>query len=288
MVDVSIIGAFLAGLVSFLSPCVLPLVPGYISMLSGIGVEQLKEGKAPRGGLLWSALAFVIGFSTVFITFGASASAVGSFLLRNRASLAPVAGALILMFGLHLTGWLAKISIRAGLFIGGALLALAGILLLRPAAFGAWLKPIHFFSVSLIFLLGPSLTRWLNRDVRFRNLGGQPGPFSGFLMGFAFAFGWTPCIGPILASVLAVAATKETVGQGVFLLACYSAGLAIPFLITALGIGGFLKFYQKFRRHLHTVEVFSGALLLVVGALVFLNRLTWLSGKLGFLNKFAL
>src|SRR5580700_6180326 len=285
--DVSILAAFLAGLVSFLSPCVLPLVPGYISMLSGIGVEQLKEGKTPRAGLVTSALAFVTGFSVVFISFGASASAVGSFLLRNRASLAPIAGAFIVLFGLHLTGLLAKISVRAGLLIGGALVAAGIALSLRAGLLPTWLKPIHFFGVSLIFLLGPSLTRWLNRDVRFRNLGSQPGPFSGFLMGFAFAFGWTPCIGPILASVLAVAATKDTVGEGIFLLACYSAGLAIPFLATAFLIGGFLKFYQKFRRYLHTVEVLSGALLLMVGTLIFLNRLTWLSGKLTFLNQFA-
>jgi cytochrome c-type biogenesis protein len=287
MEGISIFGAFVAGLISFLSPCVLPLVPGYISMLSGIGVEQLKEGKTPRGGLLWSALAFVIGFSVVFISFGASASAVGSFLLRNRASLAPVAGAFILMFGLHLTGLLAKISIRAGLVVGAILVALGGVLSFHAGLLGVTPKPIHFFSAALIFLLGPSLTRWLNRDVRFHNLGGQPGPFSGFIMGFAFAFGWTPCIGPILASVLAVAATKDTVGEGIFLLACYSAGLAVPFLITALGIGGFLRFYQKFRRHLHTVEVFSGVLLLLVGALIFVNRLTWLSGKLTFLNQFS-
>jgi cytochrome c-type biogenesis protein len=287
MEGISIFGAFVAGLISFLSPCVLPLVPGYISMLSGIGVEQLKEGKTPRGGLLWSALAFVIGFSVVFISFGASASAVGSFLLRNRASLAPVAGAFILMFGLHLTGLLAKISIRAGLLVGAILVALGGLLSFRAGLLGVTPKPIHFFSAALIFLLGPSLTRWLNRDVRFHNLGGQPGPFSGFIMGFAFAFGWTPCIGPILASVLAVAATKDTIGEGIFLLACYSAGLAVPFLITALGIGGFLRFYQKFRRHLHTVEVFSGVLLLLVGALIFVNRLTWLSGKLTFLNQFS-
>src|SRR5271154_7363714 len=109
----SIVAAFIAGLVSFLSPCVLPLVPGYVSMLSGIGVEQLKEGQTPRGGLLSSALAFVVGFSIVFITFGASASAVGSFLVRNRSLLAPVAGALILLFGLHLVGLLVKISVRA-------------------------------------------------------------------------------------------------------------------------------------------------------------------------------
>ena len=132
------------------------------------------------------------------------------------------------------------------------------------------------------------MTRWLNRDVHLRNVGGKsPGIVSGFLMGFAFAFGWTPCIGPILASVLAVAATKDTIGQGVLLLACYSAGLAIPFLLTALGIGRFLKFYQRFRKHLHTVEVFSGVLLLVVGGLIFVNKLTWLSGHLSFLNRFA-
>ncbi len=125
------------------------------------------------------------------------------------------------------------------------------------------------------------LTRWLNRDVHLRNMGGsKPGMVSGFLMGFAFAFGWTPCIGPILAGVLAVAATRDTIGQGVLLLSFYSAGLAIPFLLTALGIGRFLRFYQRFRRHLHTVEVVSGVLLLAIGALIFVNQLTWLSSKL--------
>jgi cytochrome c-type biogenesis protein len=286
--EVSIFAAFVAGLVSFLSPCVLPLVPGYISMLSGIGVEQLKEGQAPRAGLLGSALAFVLGFSIVFITFGASASAVGSFLVRNRNLLAPLAGALIVLFGLHLVGLLAKITVRVGLVIGVIMVALGVALSLRPGLLGASIKAVQVYALSVIFLLGPSMTRWLNRDVHFRNMGGKPGALSGFLMGFAFAFGWTPCIGPILASVLGIAATRETVSQGVFLLACYSAGLAIPFLLTALGIGGFLKFYQRFRRYLHTVEVFSGVLLLAVGGLVFFNRLTWLSGKLTFLNKFSL
>jgi cytochrome c-type biogenesis protein len=285
--DVSIFTAFVAGLVSFLSPCVLPLVPGYISMLSGIGVEQLKQGRTPRGGLLGSALAFVLGFSVVFITFGASASAVGSFLVRNRSLLAPLAGALILLFGLHLVGGLVKISLRVGAVIGILLVAVGVSLSLRPGWAGASFKAAHLYSVALIFLLGPGLTRWLNRDVHFRSLGGQPGIASGFLLGFAFAFGWTPCIGPILAGVLAIAATRETIGEGVLLLACYSAGLAIPFLLTAVGIGGFLRFYQRFRRHLHTVEVFSGVLLLAVGGLVFVNRLTWLSGKLAFLNRFS-
>lgn len=287
MIDVSIFAAFLAGLVSFLSPCVLPLVPGYISMLSGIGVDQLKEGEGSRGGLLSSALAFVIGFSIVFIAFGASASAVGTFLVRNRGLLTPLAGALIVLFGLHLVGLLSKIPVGAGAVIG-ILLAAAGVFLwLRPALSSPSLKAVHFFSAAIIFLLGPLLSRWFNRDIHFRNVGGRPGIASGFLMGFAFAFGWTPCIGPILAGVLAIAATRETVGQGVFLLSVYSAGLAIPFLITALGVGGFLRFYQKFRRHVHAVEVLSGVLLLAVGGLVFLNRLTWLSGKLAFLNRFS-
>jgi cytochrome c-type biogenesis protein len=286
MMEVSIFAAFVAGLVSFLSPCVLPLVPGYVSILSGIGVEQLKEGEAPRG-LMASAFAFVIGFSIVFITFGASASAVGTFLRQNRNLLAPLAGSLILLFGLHLIGCLVKISVRAGIAVG-ILFVLAGVALnLRPGLAGPSVKAVQIYSLSLIFLLGPVMTRWLNRDVHFRNLGGQPGTISGFLMGFAFAFGWTPCIGPILAGVLAIAATQETVGQGIFLLTCYSAGLAIPFLLTAFGIRRFLKFYQRFRRHLHTVEVCSGVLLLAVGGLIFVNRLTWLSGKLSILNVFS-
>ncbi len=288
MVDVTIFAAFLAGLVSFLSPCVLPLVPGYVSMLSGIGVEQMSEGQGDRASVLGSAFAFVLGFSIVFITFGASASAMGEFLLKNRTLLAPVAGSLILLFGLHLTGLLGKISIVLGALIGIVLAAGGAFVAMKPGLLGERIHPIHLFAVSVIFFLGPFLTRWLNRDIHFRKLGGKPGAFSGFLLGFAFAFGWTPCIGPILAAVLAMAATHQTILQGVFLLAVYSAGLAIPFLLTAIGIGRFLKFYKRFRRHMHVVEVCSGVLLLAIGGLVFMNRLTWLSGKLNFLNRFSL
>src|SRR5260370_14461360 len=123
MTDVSIFGALLVGLVSFLSLCVLPLVPGYVSMLSGIGMEELRQGQTPRAGLFGSALAFVVGFSTVFITFGASASAVGQFLRENRALLAPVAGALILLVGLHLIGLLAELKFAVGVGIGVVLVA---------------------------------------------------------------------------------------------------------------------------------------------------------------------
>jgi cytochrome c-type biogenesis protein len=285
--DVSVGGALVAGVVSFLSPCVLPLVPGYISMLSGVGVEQLRQGQAPRRTLLATSLAFVLGFSIVFIAFGASASAVGQFLVRNKTLLAPVAGAVIVLFGLHLVGWLGQLEQKLGLALGGVLVAGAVLLQIKRDLLGGLLEPVHLASVAVIFLAGPALSQLLTRDVRLRDVGDRPGLLGGFLMGFAFAFGWTPCIGPILASVLLVAATKETVGQGVFLLTVYSAGLAIPFLLTAVGIGSFLKFYLQFRRHLHTVEVLSGVLLLFVGGLVFANRLTWLSGKLAFLNYFA-
>jgi cytochrome c-type biogenesis protein len=284
---VSILAAFVAGIVSFLSPCVLPLVPGYISMLSGLGVEQLQKGEKPQGHLLASAGAFILGFSVVFIAFGASASAIGQFLLRNKSLMAPVAGAIILLFGLHLIGWLVKISIKTGLLIGLVLVAAAVAVGIWPGLTGARFTPVHFASLSIIFFFGPVLSHWLNRDIHFRHMGGQPGVWSGFLMGFAFAFGWTPCIGPILAAVLALAATQQTVLEGVGLLAVYSAGLALPFFLTALGISRFLGFYKRFRRHLHAVEVFSGVLLLLVGVLIYLNRLTWLSGKLSFLNTFS-
>jgi cytochrome c-type biogenesis protein len=275
---------FVAGLISFLSPCVLPLVPGYVSMLSGVGVDQLKEGQGSTSKLLSSALSFVIGFSAVFITMGATASAVGQFLLKNRNLLAPIAGALIILFGLHLIGWLVKISVRVGVMVGVILVAIGAFLAFRGDAH-LFLKPVHFYAASLIFLFGPSLTRWLNRDVHMNNVGGnQPGMVSGFLLGFAFALGWTPCIGPILTTVLAIAATREKVTEGIILLTLYSAGLAIPFLLTAVGIGRFMKFYQKFRRHLHTVEVFSGVLLLAIGGLIFMNGLTFISGHIQGLN----
>src|ERR1700720_35111 len=197
--QISILAAFVAGLISFLSPCVLPLVPGYVSMLSGIGVEQLRRGEKSRGSLLMSSFAFFVGFSGGFVAFGASASAVGQFLLQNKSLLAPFAGAIIVLFGLHLIGLLGRIPVRAGLIVG-AVIAAAGLAMWMrlgedaPRFFG----PAQLISVSLIFLAGPMLTRWLNRDVHFRNLGGQTkqdtdaGPFagvlSGFLLGFAFAF----------------------------------------------------------------------------------------------------
>jgi cytochrome c-type biogenesis protein len=202
--------------------------------------------------------------------------------------LAPIAGALIVLFGLHLVGVLIKITPRIGIILGVILVALGVVSLLRHEPLVLNLGAAHFFSLSVIGFAGPWLARWLNRDVHMRSKATQPGIWSGFLMGFAFAFGWTPCIGPILATVLALAAASDTVSRGVLLLAIYSAGLAVPFLLTALGISQFMRFYKNFRKYLHVVEVFSGVLLLFIGGLVFVNKLTWLSGKLTFLNKFSL
>src|SRR5271154_5652244 len=270
---------FAAGLGSFLSPCVLPLVPGYLSMLSGVGVDKLREGEGNTSKLFSSALAFVIGLSAVFITMGATASAVGQFLLTHRDLLAPIAGAVIILFGLHLIGWLIKLPVRAGLIVGVILVAIGVVLNLRTAESGV--KPIYFYAASLIFLFGPALTRWLNRDVHMRDVGGKnPGIVSGFLLGFAFALGWTPCIGPILTTVLAIAASRGSVRDGIILLTLYSAGLSIPFLLTAVGVARFMKFYQKFRKHLHTVEVCSGVLLLLIGGLIFTNALTLISSHI--------
>jgi cytochrome c-type biogenesis protein len=238
--ELSIPIAFLAGVVSFLSPCVLPLVPGYLSMISGASIEELRKEVSRElfRRVLRNSLAFIVGFTVVFVLLGASATWVGKFLLAQRTTFNIIAGIIVVIFGLHLTG-LVKIP-----------------LLYREAR--------------------------LDAGAPRRSLGGA------FLMGFAFAFGWTPCIGPILAAILALAAQRETVFQGMFLLAVYSAGLAIPFLLTSLGLGTFLRFYGGFRKHLQAVEVASGVLLIALGTLMAFNKLTIISGYFSFLNRFAL
>ena len=238
--NLSIPIAFIAGVVSFLSPCVLPLIPGYISMLSGESIDALRANASGSlvGRIFANSIAFVIGFSVVFITLGASASAVGRFLLSQRSLFNIIAGIIIIIFGLHLTG-LVKI----------------------PFLYRA---------------------KQMETGAPKRGLAGS------FLLGFAFAFGWTPCIGPILTGILAVAATRDTVFRGMFLLAVYSAGLAIPFLLTGLGLSQFLKFYGRFRKHLQAVEVASGVLLIGLGLLMAFNKFTMLSGYLTFLNRFTL
>lgn len=233
------IAAFVAGLISFLSPCVLPLVPGYVSLISGAGVEELKaqESQLLRKLMLNSA-AFIVGFSVVFITLGAISTEVGQLLAMYKSRLSVVAGIVIILFGLHLTG---------------------------------------IFKIKALYA-----------DARLHSVKGGSTPWGAFVIGFAFAFGWTPCVGPILAVILGFAAAQDSVFKGIILLAVYSLGLAVPFLLTSLGIQRFLKFYGRFRAHMHALEVASGILLIALGGLLVFGRFTLLSNYLSFLNRFAL
>ena len=233
------IAAFFAGLISFLSPCVLPLVPGYVSLISGAGVEELK---APEAHLMQrvmvNSIGFILGFSVVFITLGAISTEIGQIAARYKHTLSIVAGVVIIIFGLHLTG---------------------------------------------IFQI-----KWLLQDTRLHRVKGSSTPIGAFVIGFAFAFGWTPCLGPILTAILTLAGEQDTLVKGVLLLGVYSLGLAVPFLLTSLLMERFLKFYSRFRSHMHALEIASGGLLIALGVLLVIGRFTLISSWLSFLNRFAL
>jgi cytochrome c-type biogenesis protein len=233
--------AFAAGLISFLSPCVLPLVPGYISIVSGSSLDQLKaHGK--QGSLLrtvlMNSITFIVGFSITFVILGASATWLGQVLVSWRQLLDRIAGLILIVFGVHVLG---IVKINA-----------------------------------------------LYQDKRFHNVDAPRGAAGSLLMGLAFAFGWTPCLGPILAGILAIASTKQTVSEGMFLLGVYSAGLGIPFLLTSLALNQFLSFYSRFKKHFHAVEMVSGALVIAVGIMMVTGSLTRLATWFSFLNRFAL
>ena len=216
MPDVSYPWAFVAGLLSFLSPCVLPLVPPYLSYLAGATLDQLSDDadSATHRRALTAAVFFVLGFTTVFVALGASASLIGALVRQYMDVLAMIAGVLIIIMGLHFLG----------LFKIGFLYREARVQVNKPAGF-----------------------------------------FGAYIMGLAFAFGWTPCIGPILGAILSFASSGDTVLYGASLLAVYSAGLGIPFLIAAFAMGPFVRFLKKFRAHLGTVEKVMGVLLILTG-----------------------
>jgi cytochrome c-type biogenesis protein len=231
MENVSLFAAFVAGLFSFISPCVLPLIPGYLSFISGVTLEEMRGGGAAgtvAPGTRWrtfvSSLAFVFGFSLVFIALGASATAIGGFVFSRLSLLSKIAGVLIVLFGLHTMGLL-KIS-------------------------------------------------WLYAEKRVQTTRKPTSLVGAMLVGVAFAFGWTPCIGPILAAILTIAAGQDTVMKGIELLAVYSLGLGIPFMLTSLAINQFFAAFARIRRYYLAIEVASGALLVVIGVLIFTNRFT--------------
>lgn len=220
--------AFAAGLLSFLSPCVLPLVPGYISLISGVSVDRLKEGTSARAAVILNSLAFNAGLSLIFLALGTTAGLVGATVLSNP-WVRIIGGAVIIGFGLQLIG------------------------VLKIAA--------------------------LYRDTRVFSEEKPRGALGSFTLGLAFAAGWTPCIGPILGGIIGLAATSGGWRSGLILSAFYSAGLAVPFLLTGLGINKFLGFYSNFRKHLHKVEVVSGVILILIGLLVMTNRVTLLASS---------
>lgn len=217
MADISFLAALVAGLVSFLSPCVLPLVPPYLVYLAGASLERMAGGEAvarARTDTVIASICFVLGFTTVFVALGASATAIGGLIRAWSGTLATIAGVVIIIMGLH--------------FLGVTRLAF-----LMQEKRVAVSKPVSLWGA--------------------------------YVMGLAFAFGWTPCIGPILAAILAVAASESTVTRGASLLAVYSLGLGIPFVIAAFAIQPFAAFLARFRTHLHRVEQVMGVLLIITG-----------------------
>ena len=226
---VNIFIAFAGGLLSFLSPCVLPLVPGYISLMSGISIDHLKNvGSGARRAVILNSLAFNAGLSVIFLALGSTAGLLGSAIISNP-WVRIIGGLVIIVFGLHLIGLL-KI-------------------------------------------------KYLYKDTRQFSSEKPRGMLGSLTLGIAFAAGWTPCIGPILGGIIGLAATSGGWKGGLLLSAFYSAGLAVPFLVTGLGINQFLSFYGKFRRHLHKVEVVSGIILILIGVLVMSNRVTLLASS---------
>ncbi|MPY87357.1 MAG: cytochrome c biogenesis protein CcdA [Luteitalea sp.] len=234
MENMSLVVAFAGGVLSFVSPCVLPLVPGYLSFISGVTVEELRErGGTPtlsneaRNQVVLAALVFVLGFSTVFVALGATASVLGQFINERLSLFGKIAGVILILFGLHTMG------------------------LLR--------------------------IRWLYTEKRLQTTGRPTSLVGAFVVGLAFAFGWTPCIGPILATILTLAASTDTVGRGVVLLGVYSLGLGVPFLLTALAVNRFFAAFARVRRHFHALEIAAGVLMIAVGVMVFTGRFTMLA-----------
>lgn len=228
---VSYLGAFVAGLLSFLSPCVLPLIPSYITYITGLSFAELQsenpDGEVRQRTVLHS-LSFIFGFTTVFVLLGASATVLGSFMQENMTIVRKAGGLLVILFGLHVAGFL----------------------------------PIRL-------LLGEKRV----------NIRSRPAGYIGsYLVGLAFAAGWTPCIGPILASILMIAAIEEKVWHGIMLLLLYSIGLGIPFFLSALALQRFINIFNRFKHYIRIFEIMTGLFLVIVGVLIFSNWLSRISG----------
>lgn len=230
MLDVSLGGAFLAGILSFVSPCVLPIVPPYLAWLAGVSFEELKAEEpnaAQRRRVVLAALAFVLGFSTVFVGLGATASVIGKTIAQYFDTLSIIAGIVIIIMGLHFLG---------------------------------------VFRIAFLY-----------REARVQ-VSRKPAGFVGaYVIGLAFAFGWTPCVGPVLAAILFVAGSEGTAARGAMLLAIYSLGIGIPFILAALFASRFLGLAARFRKHMRKVEMAMGALLVITGLLFVTGQMSTIS-----------
>ncbi len=226
--------AFLAGVLSFISPCVLPLIPSYVSFITGISFEELTEDIAtPRvkRAIILNSVMFILGFSLVFIAMGATISLLGQYFAVYQGIFRRVGAVIIVFMGLHIIGL------------------------------------VNF--------------KFLQRDKRLHLFNDKPLGFIGsFLVGIGFAAGWTPCIGPILASILLVAGTSDTLGLGIMLLIVYSLGLAIPFFLTSLGINRFLKYFNKIKKYMRAISIVSGLFLIIMGVLIYTNYFAIFTGYL--------
>lgn len=227
--NVSLFLAFSAGVLSFASPCVLPLIPSYVTYITGLSLERLRAGeeKGHRMEAFLHSVAFVLGFTIVFVSLGASASALGQAMARHQTLLRKIGGVLVIVFGLHFTG----------------------------------LINIRFLQI------------YKKAELKEKPMG----YFGSVVIGLVFGAGWTPCIGPILSSILLYASTSKTMTRGVMLLTAYSLGLGIPFIISAVAINRFLSFFQSIIKHMKALTLASGVLLVIIGVLIYTNSLTTLS-----------
>ncbi|WP_457644039.1 cytochrome c biogenesis CcdA family protein [Persephonella sp.] len=273
--SVSIWAAFFAGLIAFLSPCVLPIIPGYIAYISGISVQSASQSNNRIDwSVVYAAIAFVIGFSLVFTALGAASTFVGQLLQEYKTIISKIAAVLVILLGVHFTGVFQSENVKKWLFvITGLSLLIYGYGVVSTGNILNDLLFLVVISVSLLVFYFSGAYRVLYQQKTTEIKKKPAGIIGAFIVGVAFAFGWTPCIGPILGAILLYASQQETVMQGVMLLFAFSMGLGIPFIITAAAINQFFRFFNFMRRYFLWIEIIGGILLIMVGILILTGSL---------------